>query len=70
MLEILIERGADMNVMFEGESLWTHAVTQGYPEIMEVLIRRGADVNASHPDYGTVLHLAVKSDTQAAKVLL
>jgi ankyrin repeat protein len=70
VLELLIERGADMNVMFEGQSVWTHAVTEGFPEIMEVLIRRGADVNASHPECGTVLHLAVKSDTEAAEVLL
>jgi len=56
MVQLLIEKGADVNAKREwGETPLFMATFMRHKEIMELLIAKGADVNASTGIGGTLL---------------
>ncbi len=59
-LRVLIERGADIHRLAEGEPpLLIHAAATGIPETVEILLNAGADVKALDVGGGTALTAAV-----------
>lgn len=71
LVELIVDRGADLNATTRGFTPLMSAAWNGRVEIMRILIKSGADINA-RDDYGrTPLMLAVSHNkVEAVKLLL
>ena len=61
MVQLLLERGADVNRQrYDGLTALTEAAIGGYVDIAKLLIEAGADVNAKNSVGQTALTLALQ----------
>ena len=58
MVQLLLERGADIETTFEGNTALIEATLQNNHEIVKLLIQNGANMEARTKDGHTALHLA------------
>ena len=58
IVQLLLERGADVNAEGEEENALQAASHKGHKEIVQLLLERGADVNAQGGIYGNALKVA------------
>ncbi|KAI5839056.1 ankyrin repeat-containing domain protein [Morchella snyderi] len=71
ILRLLLEHGADVDLMVEDRNALYHAVENVFPEIVKMLLDAGADVNLRTRDYGTALQVATrKRNPGIVKMLL
>eukprot|EP00752_Nemacystus_decipiens_P003712 g3421.t1 len=70
-VEVLLEAGADVNIIGASASALGAAAEYGYTEVMEAIIGRGAEVNAAFDDGSTALHRAARnSEPDAVDALI
>ena len=72
VVELLLEKGADVNKHNEGGETPLHYATKhGHAEVMKILLEHGADVTAKGTGCGTPLQWAARSgQIKAAEILL
>ena len=66
----LLDKGADVNENFQGETLLVVASIAGHLDTVKLLLDRGASVNASAGGRTALFYAAIQGNTAMAKLLL
>lgn len=70
VIEFLIQKGADINLIFGSDTPLSLAVRQGELSMVEILLKQGADVQKAQVGGSNPLHLASSSGYRAIAELL